>query len=202
MKKFFCVIPFTQPAAELKYQAVDNSLLTIDTPIAFPILAAINGSLNAEEDSELVCLATVGSERYLTEIHMEHLTDQLMAITGRNDLKMPSIKRIDISNSENIKEQLHTFLEVIESIDESDELYADITFGTKPTAFTLLSAVQNAYKIKRNTSLRCICYGKYDRVTGVAKLYDLTALVRMDHIVSSISGSGDPEAAIRAMLEY
>ena len=97
-----------------------------------------------------------------------------------------------------------TFQKLLDYVDDDDELFCCITFGTKPLAQTLLLAIQYAYRVKRNASISCILYGHIARTAdgSAASVYDMTALTQLDEIVHLLAQRGvrDPRAALEGLL--
>lgn len=100
-----------------------------------------------------------------------------------------------------------TFQKLISYAQEDDELFACITFGTKPLSIAVRMAVQYAYRVKKNTSISCIVYGQIDRPgsdrsTWCAYVYDETALVQLDEVVRMLADRNvqDPKGTIDAIL--
>ena len=95
-----------------------------------------------------------------------------------------------------------------------EELYACITYGTKPTPIVESMALNYAYKLKKNVSVGCIVYGRFmnhnPRLTAEENeknkenngIYDTRALFFMDSMVNKLAEmkAPDPENAIRSML--
>ena len=184
MKKFFTAIPL-QPKGELGeyyYNAVDNENLQINKQISFPILSAINGYVEKGEKFELVVvLEKSENARYNFEI----FKTQLNAICEDKGIICKAINCIEIDTDESVSYHLETFQKLIEYTNEDDELFLCVTFGTKPLSMTMKLAIQYAYRIKRNTSISCVVYGKVDRTGEQEKgyLYDETAILKLDEIV-------------------
>ena len=99
-------------------------------------------------------------------------------------------------------------LRKVARLEDDDELYACITYGTKPLSQAVLLAVQYAYRIKKNASISCVVYGQIDRSKGrnpeswTAQAYDETALLQLGEVVRVLAerGATDPKAAINTIL--
>jgi len=100
-----------------------------------------------------------------------------------------------------------TFLvkELLDYVDDDDELFVCMTYGTKPLSTALMMATQYAYRIKSNTSISCVVYGLLDRnvTPNVHKVYDMTALIQLDEIVRILAERGvtNPKEVIHSILE-
>ena len=68
-----------------------------------------------------------------------------------------------------------------------------MTFGTKPLSAAVQTAVQYAYRIRKNVSLSCVVYGQVDRHSSseprdwIASIFDMTALVQLDEIIRALA---------------
>ena len=93
-------------------------------------------------------------------------------------------------------------------MEDDDELFACMTYGTKPLSQAIMMAVQYAYRIKNNTSISCIVYGSIDRSQSrnpeewIGYVYDETALVQLDEVVRILAARkvSNPQEIIRQIL--
>lgn len=191
MKKFFCVIPL-QPAGQLfsyHYQAVGNDQLRLDdgAEISFPILAAVNGFVEAGEEIRVIAvMSDIPECHYNRDILRQELAD----ICDKKGAACPrGVETLLIANDDCVAAQVSTFQRLLDYVEEDDELFACMTYGTKPLSEALMMAVKYAYRVKRNTSISCVVYGKIDRHNSrnkedhTAQVYDMTALIQLDEIV-------------------
>jgi len=97
------------------------------------------------------------------------------------------------------------FSDINNLIGDNEEIYACITYGTKPTPIIETMALNYAIKLKKNVTVGCIVYGRYMHIDDNDNngIYDTTALFRMDSIVNKLAEkkAKHPEKAIRLMLE-
>lgn len=207
MKKFITVVPL-QKDGQLKkyvYRAMGNSRLQLDTAVSFPILTAMHGYLEPGERSKLVALwqDTEDGRR-----NLRILREQMEAVCAKRNLALPELDSVKIGMEDTVSTHADTFQKLIDRVADDDELFACITFGTKPASQTVLMAVQYAYRIKRNASISCIVYGGVDRSMGedpsqwAPAVYDETALAQLDEIVRLLADRGvsNPREAIRQIL--
>lgn len=184
MKKFFTAIPL-QPKGKLGkyyYNAIDNENLEINKQISFPILSAINGYVKKDEEFEVVVVLEKSENAMY---NFEVFKIQLNEICEDKDIMCKAINCIEIDTDETVSYHLETFQKLIECTSEDDEMFLCVTFGTKPLSMTMKLAIQYAYRIKENTSISCVVYGKVDRTGEQEKgyLYDETAILKLDEIV-------------------
>lgn len=207
MKKFITVIPF-QVKGQLGsylYQAVGNSRLQMDQKTSFPILTAVNGYLQPGETAQIIAL-TANTED--AKRNLKQLREQLKALCIRRGFVIPQIVPVELGQGDQVAVHVDTFQRLIDIVEEDDELYACVTYGTKPLSQAVMMAVQYAYRIKKNTSISCIVYGSIDRSRSqnpeewTAEVYDETALVQLDEIVRLLAEQkvADPRNVIRQIL--
>ena len=207
MQKFFTVVPLQMPGEldRFYYQPVGNTRLDMKEKTSFPILTAIHGYARPGEPFQVIVVAAdsaVGQKNYRA------FRQELDAICSKYGLTCAGVEVIPVGTDESVAAHVATFQKLISYAQEGDELFACITFGTKPLSMAVRMAVQYAYRVKQNTSITCIVYGQIDRPerdpsTWRAFVYDETALVRLDEIVRVLADRGvaDPGAVIQRVLD-
>lgn len=207
MKKFITVIPF-QIKGQLGsylYRAVGNDRLQMEEKTSFPILTAVSGYLQSGEQSQVIALV---AETEDGKRNLQTLREQLEALCAKRGCVVPEIVEVALREGDEVATHVDTFQKLIDKVDDDDELYACVTYGTKPLSQVVLMAVQYAYRIKKNTSISCIVYGSIDRSQSsnpaewTGAVYDETALVQLDEIVRMLADRGvaNPREAIRQIL--
>lgn len=206
MKKFFTIVSLQKDIGEsgLKnnhYEAVGNSLLNMDGVTSYPIVPVINGYANKGE--EIRVFAIVSNPEYM-EDNYQVLNRQVQEVCDRKGILLPNgVEKIIISNEQTVNDHINSFISLLPYFGEDDELFGCLTYGTKVNTITLLMAIQYAYRIKKNSSIKCLVYGDYNRMEGSAKLYDVTALVQMDELVCTLADKKieNPEELLRMIAE-
>ena len=204
MKKFFTVIPL-QGLGKLdpyQYQAVGNTLLQMDAGTCFPILTSVNGYVRPGEEFRLVAVMTDTEDG---RRNLGALRQELGQLCEREGLVCPrEIETISVPADDQVATHVSTFQKLIDLVDDNDELFACMTFGTKPLSTAVQMAVQYAYRVKRNASITCIVYGQIDRTGGESKafVYDMTALIQLDELVRVLADRGvtNPKETIDRIL--
>lgn len=206
MKTFYCVIS-NQIQGELKdfrYEAVDNKRLALDMEIAFPILTAVAGYVEPGETFRVI--AAYPPQGRGPE-HLERFRAQLAQVCALKGLTEPQVIAVALPNERGVAGQAAAFRTLTAYAQDNDEIFACMTFGTKPLTSALLMAVRYAYRIKENTSVACVVYGEITRPqrnqnTWKAQVYDMTALIEMDELVRRLADRkvSDPWGAISAVL--
>lgn len=204
MRKFFTVIPLQGPGKLIphQYQAVGNTMLQMDTETCFPILTAINGYVQPGEEFRLIAVMTDTEDGHRNR---DALRQELDLLCGRKGLVCPrGIETVPVAVDDRVSTHVATFQKLIDLVDDDDELFACMTFGTKPLSTAVQMAVQYAYRVKRNASIACIVYGQIDRTGGESKasVYDMTALIQLDELVRVLADRGvtNPKEMIDRIL--
>lgn len=207
MKKFITVIPL-QVQGQLRryhYQAVDNSRLQMDGPTSFPILTAVNGYVQPGEEFRLLAIAADSEDG---RRNCAVLRDELERLCRTKGCPCPQIETTPAPADEGVAAQIAAFQRLIACVEDDDELFVCVTYGTKLLSQVTLMAVQYAYQAKKNTSISCVVYGQIDRSGGqeperwTARIYDETALLQLGEIVRVLvqRGTADPRAAVDEIL--
>lgn len=204
MKVFYCVIPYQMQPKTYRYAPVGNRALGLEMDISFPILAAIAGYVSPGEEFRIIAAARQ------TDRGQENQTlfrEQLDRLCQEKGLRRPSIETVKLPIGEGVAQQAATFQGLIAFARDDDEIFACMTYGSKPLTTALMLAIQYSYRIKRNTSITCVVYGevnwaKDDGESCPAKVYDMTALVQIDELVRRLADRNvtDPKGAIDAVL--
>ncbi len=203
MKKFFTVIPL-QPEGKLNpchYEAVGNSKLQMEEETRFPILPAINGY--TEQGEKILVIAVTEENNDDCRRNRAFLEEEIDELCTKKGIRT-EIRDVFISAEQKVSAHAETFRKLIDYVEDDDELFACMTYGTKPVSKALMMALQYAYRVKKNASISCLVYGQMDRRVNPPKtyVYDETALLQLDELVRVLAdrGTADPKAAIDAVL--
>ena len=195
MKKFFCIMPMQTPEG-LHYEAVGNNRLETHGPTDYPIFCAIAGYT---EQGDTIRVITLATKHPHSEENIARFQKGLAELCVEKQITCPQgLELIWINEDERVATHAHTFQRLIDYVEDNDELFACMTYGTKPTSMSLMMAVQYAYRILHNVSIECIVYGhvsrpdQKDRSTWIGHIYDMTALVQLDEIVHLLAQRRDP----------
>lgn len=194
MKKFVTVVPL-QVKGQLesyRYEAVGNRRLSMEEKTRFPILTAVNGYVEPGERSQVIAV-TIDTES--GRDNLVHLQEELEQLSRRRGIVCPELVVLLIPEDESVTTHAATFRKLIEHLEDDDELFACLTFGTKPLSEAVRMAVQYAYRVKKNVSISSIVYGQIvrtgeDRSQWFGRVHDETALLRLDEIVRLLADQG------------
>ncbi len=187
------------------YEAVGNDKLSMAESTCFPILTAVNGYVEPGEEFSIVAVCPDSEDGHR---NLSLLEEEVRALCARRGCVCKEIIRVPSQQSERVTDHTAVFQKLLDLVEDDDELFACLTFGTKPQSQVLLMAVQYAYRVKRNASIACILYGQVDRSAGrdpanwKAFVYDETALIQLDEIVRVLAERkvADPKAVIDSIL--
>jgi hypothetical protein len=182
------------------YEAVDNELLQYGST-HFAILPVINGYA---EKGETVQVVTLTQDYKYCYTNPETLRTELRELETAKGITV-EVESIVVPYDSGVMSVIHCFQEFIDRIDDGDELYACMTFGTKPIPIALNMALQYAYRIKKNVSVECCVYGDLDRTVDPerSRIFDITALIKLGEIVRLLAEQNvqQPEEIIRQIVE-
>lgn len=203
MKKFICTIPLQHSNRSLDrvlYSAMDNQRLNYQEKISFPIISVINGYVKEGEEIQLLVLKQAAEG---TDVNYETFEQQVSFLCQNKHISY-SIKTIDIVFDETSGTHLKTFMSLIENIEEKDDLYACITYGTKPIPIVEMMALNYAKRNVRQVRVGCIVYGQKSWRDNTHVIYDITSLFAMDEVVHEIASRNIPEPLeyIKAIMSF
>ena len=204
MKKFICVIP-RQKAGDLsnvRYQAQGNRALDYPGATRFPVIPLIWGYGQEGEDIRVIALS---ADYDNCRGNLELLEEELEALRKDRGLSCPKgVEVVEVPFDESLDSHIATFQKLIDRTEDGDDLYACLTFGSKPTPLVEVMAMQYAYRIHRDVTITCAVYGQMDHSVQppAAKLYDITALITLDDIVRRLAEQrvSDPKAVLDRIL--
>ena len=174
----------------------------------FPIIPVINGYANDKDPIRVIAILTDGdnsnakNSKHNYDVYFKR---EIEGIVKSKSLLLSEIEIIHTLDSEDIDTQLKLFSDIADTIKSEEDVYACITYGTKPMPIVLSMALNYAYKLKKDVSVVCTVYGRFShKVDGknVGYIYDTTSLFYMDSIVNKLAEikAKDPAKAIKLML--
>ncbi len=212
MKKFITTSPLQEKLSCVKYEAVDNDLLQYSEETCFPVIPLLNGYVKDGDETELIVLCHKGHKdrhgnfKNSSEENFKTLQKEVENLQKKKNFQC-KITKIEMEYNECISEHLNNFEHLIEQIEDKDELYACISYGTKAVPIIEMMALNYAYRAKFDTHIGCIVYGAtiFDKESKVteAKVYDMTSLFYLDEIVRKVADlkTDNPLETIHQILE-
>lgn len=201
MKKFIATIP-RQPENRLHddiYLAADNKKLENNIRTCFPILLLINAFCELGDD--IVVEAIYAEDYGDCKLNYARFASALDNICKNKGITY-KLNTVNIPVDESTNTHLESFSKLIERIENGDKLYADITYGTKPTPIVEMMALSYGIQTKDDVSVECICYGEMDHNLMKLRIYDVTSLFYMDEIVNSLAKMKihNPSEVIKSLI--
>jgi len=185
----------------IKYPSFGNSKLGYEKEIRFPITSAINGYANKGDKIRIIAIKNADNKdaEYNYQYFFIKEIEEIVA-EKEIDFDINKIEIIEIPNTETIDTHLKLFVDIFSTIGDDTEIFACMTYGTKPIPIVLSMALHYAYAIRNNTLIKCIVYGKL--FPKPIEIFDTTPLFYMDAIVNTLSNikPKDPDKAIKQML--
>jgi hypothetical protein len=209
-KTFICTIPFQGKNKDgedmLKpviYTPSGNTKLEYGET-RFPIMPVINGYAEKGDKIRVIAILTDGENfRYN---YNKYFVPEITELVERNGYEFDGVEILNTPDDEDIEPQLELYMSLIEMINDDEEISACVTYGTKMVPIVQFIALGYASKLKKNTLIGCIAYGRFmhnnSGATGAGKIYDQTSLFYANSISNELAamGSPNPEKAIRVLL--
>ena len=201
MKKFFLVTSqlSKDKLTQQSYEPADNPDLAYGS-VHFPAIPLVNAHIKRGDDIKVI---TVTYDTPNCHRNLELLNNELAQVCSDNGVTY-ELESIEVPFDDSIKAILNVYQQLISRVEDGDDLFADITYGSKPMPIVLTMALQYAYRTKENVSIGCVTYGQisHHKETQDAKIYDVTALVQLDEIVSLMADGNvsDPASVISLLL--
>lgn len=198
MKNFICTMPYQDPKEPVYSNPCANPVLNCSEKIKYPILILIQ---NTVKNGEKIRITAVNPDYQKCHENYGYFLEDLEKLKSRIGFEY-EINTVETPYSERIEDHLDLFGKMIDTIHDDEELYADISYGSKPIPIILLMVLTYAYRF-RNGFIENIIYGLLDHNSSSksGRLYDVTALFYMNSTINTMSDSSDPKKFIKAILE-
>lgn len=199
MKKIvFCNIMMKSNYAKLLYDVKDDSRITHNIPVYFPINAILANTLKKQDDVKVVLLLKKAKEdmsEHNAQVFMQEL-DEINQNIGAN------IEYVTLTSDfvESAAEQEKVFRAAIDQMEERSEVYVDITYGPKSLPIIMFAALNFAEKFMQ-VNVKGIVYGKVEfgpnATMSNPELYNVTTLYYINSIMSEIDCDNASEAKMK-----
>ncbi len=165
----------------------------------FPIIPLI---ANTVKSGETIHIYAVKPAYERTEYCLAVLQEELKSLSEKICFQY-ELEIFDTPQSEVIGNHLDLFTRLVDSSSDDDQIYADITFGTKPIPMILLMFMTFAYKHRKHAEIEHVVYGAMNHEEHTSSLYDVTALFFMNSVVNQLDSEkiSDPAAIIRKLID-
>ena len=208
MKKFITCMTLQKKLSAYRYEAKGNDALEYENETSFPIMTAIHGYVEENEQYKVIVIMQDTDD---CKANLEALKNELKALSESTGKPYPQeIVVVSAGQSQSVSSNIDLFQNLIEYVEDEDELFADITFGTKTMSMSLLTAIRYANRLLKRVSVKCIVYGEIDRSVSEdpkewkAYVYDETAMLSLDEITSTLARQGvrNPKELINFIIEF
>lgn len=191
MKRFIMTVPI-QPEGSLHkvhYESIAgeewlSSQMETRFPITIPIEKNVSSGEKIKITAVLIDRENVPENYGLFKEEIEQLSQEKNFEYEISEVRMP--------NAEDQNTHMKLFKDIARIFADSDneELYACITYGTKPMPMLTLMALTFAYKLCDNFTIESIVYGSFDHSTKKSYIYDVSSLFYMNSAVNNMAKLG------------
>ncbi|MDR2192522.1 MAG: hypothetical protein LBO62_06565 [Endomicrobium sp.] len=190
-------IPITNKIEKVKYQAVKyqvvgNSQIQYEGEAMFPISCVLANVLQQDDDVKIV-LIKEEQNGGLTQKYAQDFKDEITNINSKIGAKIEFVP-LERSYIETPDEHSKLLDAIAEQIDDNAQIYADISYGSKPLPFIVFNVLTFADKFL-NCEIKNVVYGKYDYVNKKDhKIYDITSLYYLNSLNNTITAKNSEDA--------
>ena len=205
MKVAVITIPMRLPekVGRFEYSVDGDKAIEYRKPILCPVNAVLAKTLKKDEEVKVIYVLTTGKHSSF-EQNLVNFRDELEGINAEIGAKL-SFDTIKIEFRP-VKATFNKILtELADKIPDDAEIYADITFGDKPSIVSLLCAIKFAEEF-RDAVVQYVVYGKIefydedDKKTGPV-IFDITSLYYFFNLIGSMRAS-DAESAFKKLKNF
>lgn len=209
MKKFIFTVPLQERLDKVKYES-DNPKYQYDKT-RFPIIPVINGAVKNDNNAKIEIIAIIptnedGSDHTWVENNFECFKNEMLGLKESKIIQSYKITEIKTLNDGPLSVQLKLLKELMDNINDNEQLYVCMTYGTKIAPIVLFNALNYGEKIKENVSVESVVYGwRNFQNTDDNKLCDETALYFANSMIYCLAELGDavkPEEVLKQFLEF
>lgn len=178
-KLFIISIPMlpTESLKKISYRKEDRGEIYSE-PSRFPGIVMLENCILDNDTVKIVTVRT-DDDNGRTEGNYALFKEELGELSERLNKALKVDKEIVVTHSENRDKQLQLFKELCSCFNENDEVYMDITYGTKVTSACMFSTLSYAEKVV-NCDIKGVYYGKYSHgSTEHGDLYDVRCLYEL-----------------------
>ena len=203
MKKIvFATIPMQEVKEGIVYKSVENKAIEYEKPVLFTVDSLLAKTLKSGDKVKVVRIVTDGKfsddNLRLQKKELEKINSEIGA-----DISYVEVREA-FSESNQV---LHSrFRQLVNSLENGCEIYADMTFGPKtltPILFYVLGFAEKFF----NADIKNIIYGKvaFDKnkqpVPDTAEIFDVTSLFYLNSM-ASVMKAPDGDVALKMLDSF
>lgn len=188
MKRFIFTVPI-QPDGSLHkahYESTESDeKLTTDRQTCFPIIVPMSTSV---KKGERIKVTAILIDRTFVPKNYELFKNELNELAKEIGFEY-EINEIRMPNTEDAKTHIDLFKNLARQFasNRDEEIYACITYGTKPMPMLMLMALTYAYKLCDSFTVETIVYGAFDHDTKRSRIFDVSGLFYLDSAVNNMA---------------
>ena len=205
MKVVVITVPMMQPekVAAIIYPVDGNRAIEYGKPIRCPVNGILARTMKKGEEVKIIYIMTVG-ENSSCEQNKKAFIEELEGI----NVEIGAILSYDTVEMEFLATK-RTYNKLItdltDKIPDDAELYADITYGSKPEILSLFCALRFVEEF-RDAVVQYFVYGKveYNKATDKKEnqmIFDITSLYYLFKLIGSM-GATDVETASKTLKDF
>ncbi len=207
-KAFLCQIPIRLPFL-CHYEAKDSRELQVDHPVRFPLLLLLEAYAKPEDEVRLVLTYNSEEDREVIEALREDVRELQRTVGFRCNVDSPEdFRLVEQAFEQHLTYQKKLFVRLLDEFDDVDEIYADISFGNKPTPI-IVTRLLDYFQRTRPLRVGHIIYANVflheaeEGETATGYVYDVTGLIRLSNIIQLVAASGTdtPDDMLRQLIE-
>lgn len=211
MKKVFITTVSQQATFEGVVYETEVKQLGNEKKEHYPIFNVMRNSVHPEDDIEVIAVKIPknDSDREVDD-NLGVLQDDIVEFEKEYSTKVKVTIIHQVAKAES-SAHINLFKELLQVTPEAGDIYADITYGTKPTAITIMAALNCINIMRPYCDIERIIYGQIveweedenaRRIPKKALLNDVTDLFSFVSLTSTMDSIGGEniEVALRLML--
>ena len=202
MKRFISTIPIQPKGALYKTNYLlkeDNALLKTDRTTMFPILIPLENSVS---EGEKIIVTVILIDRPNVSYNYDLFKEELEELSKLKKFTY-EIAEVRTPDTEIAKNHLELFKNISALFADSkdEELYACITYGTKPMPMLLMMALTFAYKLCDSFTIEAIVYGGFEHTLKQSFIYDVSSMFYLNSAVNNMANL-DIEDPLKIIDEF
>ena len=205
MKVVVITEPMNQPSwiKPVIYPVDGNKAIEYEKPIRCPVNGVLAKTMKKGEEVKIIYIMTVGKNSFCEE-NKKVFIDELEAINSEIGAVL-SYDTVEIDFLATNKTYYKLITDLADKIPDNAELYADITYGSKPAILSLFCALRFVEEF-RNAVVQYFVYGRAERNKKTNKLedlmiFDITSLYYLFNLMGSLRAS-DAESASKKLKDF
>jgi len=202
MKKYFITTISNQRRLNACHYETRQADLRYDGETTYPIVHLLANHIQPGDEAEVVAIDFHDNPPE----NFELLKQDLLALENKLQTKI-TLTVLSHGLDETSHEHMNLFKLLVRSIEDCSTVYADLTYGTKPTPMVIALALFCIELMRQYTDVARLIYGrifwKAPQVIDRACIYDVTNILKIVSLTQKMEviGGVNIEEAIFSLLE-